>query len=111
MWNQNAKEPEFEFMLLYTSTRLSHFHAWGCELLCLWLKALEWPIRVSQIGHKEYQQGVCVTLWPCHSHFKKSILRQKKNYGNSNISPCKNIIFKKNPLKETKSLQDIIISL
>jgi predicted Zn-ribbon and HTH transcriptional regulator len=25
----------------------------------------------------------------------KRILRQKKNYGNSNISPCKNIIFKK----------------
>jgi hypothetical protein len=25
----------------------------------------------------------------------KSILRQEKNYGNSNISPCKNIIFKK----------------
>jgi hypothetical protein len=25
----------------------------------------------------------------------KSILRQKKNYGNSNISPCQNIIFKK----------------
>jgi predicted translin family RNA/ssDNA-binding protein len=25
----------------------------------------------------------------------KSILRQKKNYANSNISPCKNIIFKK----------------
>jgi hypothetical protein len=24
-----------------------------------------------------------------------SILRQKKNYGNSNISPCKNKIFKK----------------
>jgi hypothetical protein len=24
-----------------------------------------------------------------------SILRRKKNYGNSNISPCKNIIFKK----------------
>jgi hypothetical protein len=24
----------------------------------------------------------------------KSILRQKKNYGNSNISPCKNVIFK-----------------
>jgi hypothetical protein len=42
----------------------------------------------------------------------KSILRQKKNYGNSNISPCKNIIFfKKNPLKETKILQDIIITL
>jgi hypothetical protein len=25
----------------------------------------------------------------------KSILRQKKNYGNSGISPCKNINFKK----------------
>jgi hypothetical protein len=25
----------------------------------------------------------------------KSMLRQMKNYGNSNISPCKNIIFKK----------------
>jgi hypothetical protein len=37
----------------------------------------------------------------------KSILRQKENYGNSNISPCKNIIFK-NPLKETIILQDII---
>ncbi len=49
----------------------------------------------------------CVTLWPCHLDFK-SILRQKKNYENSNISPCKNIIFKKNPLKETKILQDII---
>jgi hypothetical protein len=25
----------------------------------------------------------------------KSILRQKRKHGNSNISPCKNIIFKK----------------
>jgi hypothetical protein len=34
----------------------------------------------------------------------KSMLRQKKkkNYGNSNISPCQNIILKKNPLKETQ---------
>jgi hypothetical protein len=38
----------------------------------------------------------------------KSILRQKKNCGNSNISPYKNIILKKNPAKETKILQDII---
>jgi len=38
----------------------------------------------------------------------KSILRRKKNYGNSNISPCKNIIFKKNPLTKSKILQDII---
>jgi hypothetical protein len=41
----------------------------------------------------------------------KSILRQKKNDENSNISPCKNIILKKNGLKEAKILQDIIITL
>ncbi len=39
---------------------------------------------------------------------KKLALRQKKNHGNSNISPCKNIIFKNNPLRETKILQHII---
>jgi hypothetical protein len=40
------------------------------------------------------KQGVCHTVaFPFT--LKKSILIQKKNYGNSNISPCKNIIFKK----------------
>jgi hypothetical protein len=43
---------------------------------------------------KPYSTRGCVALWPCHLHFK-SILRLKKNYGNSNTSPCKNIIFKK----------------
>jgi hypothetical protein len=34
----------------------------------------------------------------------KSILRQKKNYGNSNIiSPCPKYNLSKNPLKETKT--------
>jgi hypothetical protein len=34
----------------------------------------------------------------------KGILRQKKkNYGNSNIPPCKNIIFKKSFKKQTKN--------
>jgi len=41
-------------------------------------------------------RGVSITLWPCHLH---EILRQKKNYGDSNISPCKNIIFKKSSKK------------
>jgi hypothetical protein len=41
----------------------------------------------------------------------KSILRQKKNNENSNISPCNNIYnLQKNPLKETKILQDINIT-
>jgi hypothetical protein len=33
----------------------------------------------------------------------KSILRKKKNYGNSNISPCKNIIFKKKSFKKNQN--------
>jgi hypothetical protein len=43
----------------------------------------------------------------------KSILRQKKNYGNSNISPCTNIIFKKsskrnrNPSKYYNSITNL----
>jgi len=40
------------------------------------------------------QNKECVRLWPCYLHLK-SILRQKKNYENSHISPCKIIIFKK----------------
>jgi hypothetical protein len=39
---------------------------------------------------------------------RKVFERQKKNYENSNISPYQDIIFKKNPMKETKILQDII---
>jgi hypothetical protein len=39
------------------------------------------------------KQGVCHSV--ALPFTLKSILRQKKNYGNSNISPCKNIIFKK----------------
>ncbi len=39
------------------------------------------------------KQGVCHTVALLFT--LKSILRKKKNYGNSNISPCKNIIFQK----------------
>jgi hypothetical protein len=39
------------------------------------------------------QQGVYHTL--ALPFTLKSILRQKKNYGNSNISPRENMIFKK----------------
>jgi hypothetical protein len=35
----------------------------------------------------------------------KGILRQKKNYENSNISPCKTVIFKKSP-KRNQNLSD-----
>jgi hypothetical protein len=40
----------------------------------------------------ERKQGVCHTM--AFPFTLKSILRQKKNYGHSNISPCKSIIFK-----------------
>jgi hypothetical protein len=40
-----------------------------------------------------FKQGVChIVALP---FTLKNIFRQTKNYGNSNISPCKNIIFKK----------------
>jgi len=53
------------------------------------------------VTNKKKTNKGCVTLWPCHLHLK-SILRQKKNYGNSIISPCQNndlqqILYKKNP--------------
>jgi hypothetical protein len=48
------------------------------------------PAVVLQIQENKW----CVTLWPCHLQYKK-ILRQKKNYENSIISPGKNRMFKK----------------
>jgi hypothetical protein len=49
----------------------------------------------------QVQQGMChiVTL----PFILESILRQKKTYGNSNILPFKDIIFKKKTLKETQN--------
>ncbi len=67
------------------------------------------PMNVVEMGQSKWlflfctyqnKQGVCHTL--ALPFTLKVKLRQK------NISPCKNIIFKKNPLKETKILQHII---
>jgi hypothetical protein len=53
--------------------------------------------RYSKTFHttkrKIHLQGVCHTM--ALPFTLKNILRQKKNYGNSNISPCKNMMFKK----------------
>jgi hypothetical protein len=56
-------------------------------------------------GEKENTGGTWISLqhpacvWSCHTvalpFTLKRILRQKNNYTNSNISLCKNIIFKK----------------
>ncbi len=45
--------------------------------------------------------GVCHTV--ALQFTLKSILRQKKNYGNSNIAPCKNIIFTKKSSKRNQN--------
>jgi hypothetical protein len=52
------------------------------------VKAL--ALRLHRTRNK---QGVCYAVaWP---FTLKSILREEKNYGNSNISACKNMIFQK----------------
>jgi hypothetical protein len=50
-------------------------------------------LNLDQKSHYPLQQGVCHPV--ALPYTLKSILRQKKNYGNLNISPCKIIIFKK----------------
>jgi hypothetical protein len=44
-------------------------------------------------------------------YMKKYLKAKEELWKLKYISPCKNIIFKKNPLKETKILQDIVITL
>jgi hypothetical protein len=44
---------------------------------------------------KERKNKGYVTLWPLPFTLKCILIRQKKNYENSNISPCKKIIFAK----------------
>jgi hypothetical protein len=57
--------------------------------------------------HKNEKQGVYHTV--ALPFTLKIILRQKKNYGNSIFHHAKiYLIFTKNPLKETKILQDTI---
>jgi hypothetical protein len=43
-----------------------------------------------------------VSHWGLANYIKK-YLKEKKNYGNSNISPCKKYNLQKNPLKETQN--------
>ncbi len=58
------------------------FSRWGAK------KRL-WELVVSFVWQGQLQQGVCHTI--AFPLALKSILRQKKNYGNSIVSPCENI--------------------
>jgi hypothetical protein len=68
-----------------------YFSAWPLSqiwliTLCKW-SPVHTPDKIENKGCVNYTVALPFTL--------KRILRQKENYGNSNISPCKNIIFKK----------------
>jgi hypothetical protein len=78
------------------------------------LKNQEDTKRVGIGGEQHSVNKVCVchTMWPLPFTLKSILRQKKKNYGNSNISPCKNYnlqkILKK---KKTKIFQDIITLL
>jgi hypothetical protein len=52
---------------------------------------------------EEAKQGVCYIV--ALPFTLKSILKQKENYESSNISPCKNIIFKKSSKRNQNPLR------
>jgi hypothetical protein len=72
-------------------------------------------VLLTILGFSSVQIIIFLETWKFSCHFFtlfKSYVKAKEEelWKNSNISPCKNIIFEKtNPLKETKFLQDIII--
>jgi hypothetical protein len=55
-------------------------------------------LKVSVYIEDEWKQNLvnkgCVRLWFAICIKKYRVRQKKKNYGNSNTSPCKNIIFK-----------------
>jgi hypothetical protein len=53
-----------------------------------------WFSRPQHHNTKKHKETRGVSYCGLAIYIKK-VSRQKKNYGNSNISPCKNIIFKK----------------
>jgi hypothetical protein len=66
-------------------------HFKKCKCLKRWAYQ---PITLGEATYNYTKQGVCHIVASPFT-LLKSILRQKKNDGNSNVSPCKNIILKK----------------
>jgi len=64
-----------------------------------------WNEQPQFFFEKIIKQGVCHNV--AFPFTLKSILRQKKNYECSNIFTMQKYNLQKNPLKETKILQDI----
>jgi hypothetical protein len=63
-------------------------------------RRLIFPHDTQQVSHKE-KRTRGVSHYGIAFYIKKNILRQKKkNYGNSNISPCENIIFQESSKRD-----------
>jgi hypothetical protein len=74
----------FDLMILHVKRACNYLFKKNTSVMLLKLRAL---------AHSNFKQGGChIVALP---FTLKRILKQKKNYENSNISPCKNIIFKK----------------
>jgi hypothetical protein len=86
---------QFFFILKFPKITTIAYNMKGCFIFWICPNLVKYTYRVWSLEqhHKiERKQGVCHTM--ALPVTLKSILRQKKNHGNSNISPCKNIIFK-----------------
>ncbi len=79
-------------VLLYSLHQLERFcNSMLIPLLSFFIDSKVCSIMMTRLS-KEKKEVCCTVALP---FTLKSIWRHKKNYGNSNISPCKNIIFKK----------------
>ncbi len=85
---------QFELEEIIIVVDVQNFHQHSQKLLT------DSSFIVNQTSCQRETRGVSHTVWPCRSPLK-SILRQTKNYENSNILPCRNIIFKKSSKKHS----------
>jgi hypothetical protein len=100
MWRidtlQMGQRNKIDYFQLATTHNHYHPEAWHLSSLSLYIiqffKSIDGEI-INTHSMLNVTRGVSQGVWPCH-FTSKSILRQKNNYGKSNISPRNNIIFK-----------------
>jgi hypothetical protein len=82
------------------------------QWVCIILRGLLDHVNqmISLLATNKQTRGVSITLCVAlpFTLLNCVLMKKKKNYENSNISPCKNNNLQKNPLKETKILPDIM---
>jgi hypothetical protein len=102
----------FPSHLAYNKDPFIHFLYPTTRGFFLWRIFATWGYKKEGLLSHHTTRGV--SHWRLAIYIKTLILRQKKNYGNSNISPCKNIILKKksskrnqNPLRYHNSITNL----